>query len=39
MRKNVSIDKEMKELWPHVRVGCMQYKVTVEKKMKRCGNI
>lgn len=32
MRKNISIDKGMKELWPSVRVGCMQYKVKVEKK-------
>lgn len=32
MRKNISIDKEMKALWPPVRVGCMQYKVKVEKK-------
>lgn len=32
MRKNVSIDEAMKALWPCVRVGCMQYKVKVQKK-------
>lgn len=32
MRKNVTIDPAMKELWPAVRVGCFQYKVKVEKK-------
>ena len=32
MRKNLKIDQEMKELWPAVRVGCLQYKVKVEKK-------
>lgn len=30
--KMLSIDRQMKELWPAVRVGCMQYKVNVEKK-------
>lgn len=28
----ISIDREMKELWPETRVGCFQYTVTVEKK-------
>ena len=32
MRKNLVIDKAMKEKWPAVRVGCFQYQVTVEKK-------
>lgn len=32
MRKNLIIDSGMKELWPAVRVGCLQYSVTVEKK-------
>lgn len=32
MRKNLVIDSGMKELWPAVRVGCLQYKVTVGKK-------
>lgn len=32
MRKNLVIDEAMKALWPPVRVGCMQYKVKVEKK-------
>ncbi|MGN1164826.1 MAG: B3/4 domain-containing protein [Lachnospiraceae bacterium] len=32
MRKRLIIDKEMKELWPATRVGCLQYKVKVEKK-------
>lgn len=32
MRKNLVIDKEMKEKWPAVRVGCFQYQVTVDKK-------
>lgn len=32
MRKNLVIDGGMKELWPAVRVGCLQYRVTVEKK-------
>lgn len=30
--KYLEIDKNMKELWPAVRVGCLQYKVKVEKK-------
>ncbi len=32
MRKNLVIDSGMKELWPAVRVGCLQYRVKVEKK-------
>ena len=32
MKKNLTIDPSMKELWPAVRVGCFQYKVKVEKK-------
>ena len=32
MRKNLVIDSHMKELWPAVRVGCLQYQVQVEKK-------
>lgn len=32
MRKNLVIDSRMKELWPAVRVGCLQYRVSVEKK-------
>lgn len=32
MRKKLVIDSAMKELWPAVRVGCLQYKVAVEKK-------
>lgn len=32
MKKNLVIDSAMKELWPAVRVGCLQYKVKVEKK-------
>ena len=32
MRKNLVIDSRMKELWPAVRVGCLQYRVQVEKK-------
>lgn len=32
MRKQVIIDPDMKILWPAVRVGCLQYKVKVEKK-------
>lgn len=32
MRKKLVIDEAMKALWPSVRVGCMQYKVKVEKK-------
>lgn len=30
--KKLTIDSEMKSLWPDTRVGCFQYKVTVEKK-------
>ena len=32
MRKNLVIDSGMKESWPAVRVGCLQYRVKVEKK-------
>ena len=32
MEKKLTIDKKMKELWPAVRVGCLQYKAVVEKK-------
>ena len=32
MEKKLVIDRNMKEHWPAVRVGCLQYKVTVEKK-------
>ena len=32
MKKTLIIDKEMKQIWPTVRVGCLQYKVKVEKK-------
>lgn len=32
MGKCLTIDKDMKERWPKTRVGCFQYKVTVEKK-------
>ncbi len=32
MRKQLKIGKEMKELWPAVRIGCFQYRVKVEKK-------
>ena len=32
MSKHITIDAQMKEKWPHTRVGCFQYKVTVEKK-------
>lgn len=32
MRKNLVVDSHMKELWPAVRVGCLQYQVQVEKK-------
>lgn len=32
MRKQLTIDKEMKDKWPQTRVGCLQYKVRVEKK-------
>lgn len=32
MGKHLVIDKDMKEKWPQTRVGCFQYRVTVEKK-------
>ena len=32
MKKQLTIDKEMKAVWPCTRVGCFQYKVNVEKK-------
>lgn len=32
MRKQLAIDEEMKAKWPDTRVGCLQYKVKVEKK-------
>lgn len=32
MKKTLAIDKELKALWPATRVGCLQYKVKVEKK-------
>ena len=32
MRKHLAIDEEMKAKWPDTRVGCLQYKVKVEKK-------
>ncbi|MDY5987749.1 MAG: phenylalanine--tRNA ligase beta subunit-related protein [Lachnoclostridium sp.] len=32
MKKQLTIDKEMKAVWPCTRVGCFQYKVSVEKK-------
>lgn len=32
MGKTLTIDGAMKELWPATRVGCLQYKVKVEKK-------
>ena len=32
MRKNLVIDSRMKEPWPAVRVGCLQYQVQVERK-------
>ena len=32
MKKNIVIDKDMKKKWPAVRLGCIQYKVRVEKK-------
>lgn len=32
MRKQLVIDADMKELWPAVRVGCLKYRVKVEKK-------
>ncbi len=30
--KHLTIDKTMKEIWPDTRVGCLQYRVKVEKK-------
>ena len=30
--KHLIIDKTMKEIWPDTRVGCLQYRVKVEKK-------
>ncbi len=30
--KKITIDPEMKALWPSTRVGCFQYRVKVEKK-------
>lgn len=30
--KHLTIDKNMKDIWPDTRVGCLQYKVKVEKK-------
>lgn len=32
MSKHLVIDADMKALWKHTRVGCFQYKVSVEKK-------
>lgn len=32
MRKVLHIDKDMKRIWPAVRVGCIQYMADVEKK-------
>ncbi len=32
MGKRLVVDPDMKVLWPAVRVGCMQYRVKVEKK-------
>ena len=32
MKKDLTIDREMKEKWAATRVGCLQYKVKVEKK-------
>lgn len=32
MSGHLEIDREMKEKWPAVRVGCMRYTVAVEKK-------
>ena len=32
MGKHLVIDEEMKAKWPATRVGCLQYKVKVEKK-------
>lgn len=32
MGKQLVVDPDMKALWPAVRVGCMQYRVKVEKK-------
>lgn len=38
MRKNLTIDEGMKALWPATRVGCLQYKVKVEKKNEEMWN-
>ncbi len=35
MGKHLVIDRDMKEKWPQTRVGCFQYKATVEKKNER----
>lgn len=35
MEKQIVIDAKMKALWPATRVGCLQYKVTVEQKHDR----
>lgn len=32
MKKELYIDSDMKKIWPATRVGCLQYKVDVEKK-------
>lgn len=32
MKKTITIDPQMKEKWPHTRVGCFQYQVNVEKE-------
>jgi hypothetical protein len=32
VRKELRIDEEMKKLWPATRVGCLHYRVKVEKK-------
>ncbi|MDL2250047.1 hypothetical protein LJC51_05280 [Lachnospiraceae bacterium OttesenSCG-928-J05] len=32
MKKEVIISQEMKEKWPYVRVGCLQYQVEVKSK-------
>lgn len=32
MKKELYIDSDMKKTWPVTRVGCLQYKVDVEKK-------
>ena len=38
MKKNLTIDAKMKELWPATRVGCFQYRVKVEKKNEEMWN-